>query len=138
MDLRSAFQLRDNIADRVRSEVEHVIIQTETYKPTADQVLQEDIECCLRRQEQRKEDRGATVEMIRQEGVGDIARLICTGGNPAVRAEGLPDLGVQQSQEISNFRCRPDGRAGVANVIFLLDGDGRSDVVEPIDVWAVE
>ena len=76
--------------------------------------------------------------MVREKRLGDLSRLICTGGNPAIRAEGPADLGVQQSQEISNFRCRPDGRAGVANVIFLLDGDGRSDVLQPIDVWAIE
>ena len=111
MDFRSAFQLRDDIADRVRSEVKDVIIKAEADKPAADQVLQKEIEFGCGSQGEWKEDHGTTLEMVREEGLGDLSRLICTGGNPAVRAEGPADLGVQQSQEISNFRCRSDGRA---------------------------
>ena len=70
--------------------------------------------------------------------VEDIPEDVLNGMGPDFQAAhggiGPADAGVQETQEVVDFRGGGDGGAGVADVHFLLDGDGRRNAFDHLHV----
>ena len=69
--------------------------------------------------------------------VDDLLGGLARHGPPADGAVGMADAGVQQAQVVVDLGDRPDGRARVAGGRLLVDGDGRRQALDEVDVGLV-
>ena len=69
--------------------------------------------------------------------VDDLLRGLARHGPPADRAVGMADAGIQKAQVVVDLGDGPDGRAGVAGGRLLVDGDGRGQALDEVDVRLV-
>ena len=70
-------------------------------------------------------------------GIGHLLDGLLTDGLTAFRAVGLADTGVEQAQVIVDFRDRPYCRPGIAARRLLVDGNGRRQAFDVIDVGLI-
>ena len=59
-------------------------------------------------------------------------------GNPQARAEWRAQPGVEQPQEVVNLGDRPDGAAGTGLARLLVNGHGRRQTFDQVDVRPLE
>ena len=69
--------------------------------------------------------------------VDDLLRGLARHGPPADRAVGMADAGIQKAQVVVDLGDRPHGRARVAGGRLLVDGDGRRQALDEVDVGLV-
>ena len=74
----------------------------------------------------------------RQNAVGNFVDRVFLYFLSADQAEGAADAGEEQAQVVVDFGGGGDGGARVAGGILLLDGDGRSDAVDHVDVGLLD
>ncbi len=67
----------------------------------------------------------------------DLVGGLAGDGAVAVGAVGLADGRVEEAKVVVDFGDGADGRAGGAGGGFLLDGDGRGEAVDGVDVGAL-
>ena len=73
----------------------------------------------------------------RQHPVDDLLRRLPGDGEPADRAVRLTGAGEEQPQVVVDLGDRADGRARVAGGRLLVDGDGRAQALDEVDVGLV-
>ena len=69
--------------------------------------------------------------------VDDLLGGLARHGPPADRAVGMADAGIQEAQVVVDLGDGPDGRARVAGGRLLVDGDGRGQALDEVDVGLV-
>ena len=69
--------------------------------------------------------------------VDDLLGGLARHGPPADRAVGMADAGIQEAQVVVDLGNGPDGRARVAGGGLLVDGDGRGQPLDEVDVRLV-
>ncbi len=69
--------------------------------------------------------------------VDDLLRGLARHGPPADRAVRMADAGIQKAQVVVDLGDGPHGRAGVAGGRLLVDGDGRRQALDEVDVGLV-
>ena len=72
-----------------------------------------------------------------EDAVDDLLGGLARHGPPADRAVGMADAGIQKAQVVVDLGDGPDGRAGVAGGRLLVDGDGRRQALDEVDVGLV-
>ena len=87
---------------------------------------------------QRKEHVQARAFAQRENAVGDFVDRVFLDFLAAVQAVGAADAGEEQAQVVVDLGGGGDGRARVARGVLLLDGDGRSNAVDQIDVGLLD
>ncbi len=81
-----------------------------------------------------EEDVGAGTFGQGEEGGDDFVYGVVLDDSAAVEAGDGAAAGVEQAEVVVDFCCGGDGGAGVAGLIFLLDGDGGGEAVHVVDV----
>ena len=66
--------------------------------------------------------------------VNDLLRRLLGDGRAAVGAVGVANARIQEAQVVVDFGDGADGRAGVASGALLVDGDGRAESLDLVDV----
>ena len=69
-----------------------------------------------------------------EEGGDDLVDGVVFDDAAAVQAGDGAAAGVEEAEVVVDFGCGGDGGAGVAGLIFLLDGDGGGEAVHVVDV----
>ena len=69
--------------------------------------------------------------------VDDLLGGLARHGPPADRAVGMADAGIQKAQVVVDLGDGADGRARVAGGRLLVDGDGRRQALDEVDVGLV-
>ena len=69
--------------------------------------------------------------------VDDLLRGLARHGPSADRAVGMADAGIQKAEVVVDLGDRPHGRARVAGGRLLVDGDGRRQALDEVDVGLV-
>ena len=69
--------------------------------------------------------------------VDDLLGGLAGHGPPAGRAVGMADAGVEEAQVVVDLGDRPHRRARVAGGRLLVDGDGRREALDEVDVGLV-
>ena len=72
-----------------------------------------------------------------EDAVDDLLGGLAGHRAPAVRAVGMADAGVEQPQVVVDLGDRPDRRARVPRGGLLVDGDGRRQALDEVDVGLV-
>jgi len=70
-----------------------------------------------------------------EDGLGDFVYGVAAYEAIAVNAVDGAAAGVEQPHVVVDFCGCGDGRAGISGGVFLLDGDGRGEAVDQINVW---
>ena len=69
---------------------------------------------------------------------GHVVRRVAAHLLPRDGREGVARAGEQQFQIVVDLGRRADGRAGVARIDLLLDGDGRGNPLDDVDIRLVD
>ena len=72
-----------------------------------------------------------------EDAVDDLLRGLARHGPPADRAVGMADAGIQKAEVVVDLGDRPHGRTRVAGGRLLVDGDGRGQALDEVDVGLV-
>ncbi len=78
---------------------------------------------------------GALVEL--EQPVDDLLRGLAGDGTAALRAVRAAGARVEQAQIVVDLGDRADGRAGIARRGLLVDGDGRRQALDEVDIRLV-
>ena len=81
-----------------------------------------------------EEDVGAGAFGEGEEGGDDLVYGVVFDDAAAVQAGDGAAAGVEEAEVVVDFCCGGDGGAGVAGLVFLLDGDGGGEAVHVVDV----
>ena len=79
-----------------------------------------------------------TLPAVFEQVFGDVVRRVAADLFARDGREGVPDAGEEEFQVVVDFGRRADGRAGVAGIDLLFDGDGRSDSLDDVDIGFVD
>src|SRR5216110_3182697 len=85
-----------------------------------------------------KTDQRPGALVLRQECLHQTVRRVRGCRPSATRAVHPANLGVEEAQVVVHLGCRAHRGAGRADGILLLEGDGRTDLFDPIDVGTVD
>ena len=90
------------------------------------------------RHRQRKRDERAGAGVLAQQRVGDGLRRVRGGRAATLRAVNAADLRVEQPQVVVDLGRGADRGARGPDRVLLLQGHGRADLLDTIDVGAVD
>ena len=91
-----------------------------------------------RSQHERCGDDGAAPLGLREQLCRHVVHAVAAHLLPRDGREGVARAGEEQLEVVVDFGRRADGRARVARVDLLLDGDGRGDARDDVDVGFVD
>ena len=86
------------------------------------------------RVQQRKNYLHPAPSPSRENALGNLVHRVFLHLLAAFRAVGPADAGIQQAQVIVDFGCRGYGRARIARLVLLPDGDRRGDAVDQVHI----
>ena len=87
---------------------------------------------------QGEADEGPRARMVSEQGLGDLVRGIAPSLRPAGGAVDAADLREEQAQVVVHLRGGAHRGARRAHGVLLLERDGGTDVLDPVDVGPVE
>ena len=118
--------------------VYELIPALQSHEAAGEQRLDQDAVVPWARVLNREQDHRARLGKAGQQIVRHAPRMVAARLFPAVGADGPAQLGEEQPEEVRNLGRCADGGSSRANRVLLLDGDGRADVDQPIDIGPVQ
>ena len=101
-------------------------------------LIEQILELALAAANDRRHDRDALARAELQDALDDLFGGLAGDGAAAVGAVRRADRGVEQAQVVVDFGDGADGGARAAAGGFLLDGNGRAEPFDRVDVGALD
>ncbi len=118
-------------------EVDDLAIDTGT-KPLLIKLIQQILKLALAASDDWSHDRDALAGAELQDALDDLLGGLAGDGAAAVGAMGGADRGVEQAEVVVDLGDGADGGPWAAAGGFLLDGDGRAEAFDGIDVGTLD
>ena len=114
--------------------VDHLGVDPRADEPLPDHLRKELLVLALSTLDERSEQEKSSALFETHELIDHLFHGLRSDGDLAIRTERDPDGGPEKSEIVVNLGHRADGRPGVARCGFLLDGDGRRQPFDGVDI----
>ena len=114
--------------------VAHLAVDAHAHEARLAHVLEDRLVLALAVLDQRRQDQHAAAVGQLQDGVDDLLAVCWIDLAAAAGAVRHADAGEEQAQVVVDLGDGADGRARVAAGALLVDGDGRAEALDLVDV----